>query len=37
MTVAGFSELETRDYGPKGLTETYGVKVKEFKPFDSPS
>jgi osmoprotectant transport system substrate-binding protein len=36
VTVAGFSELETRDYGPKGLTETYGVKVKEFKPFDSP-
>ena len=25
-----------RDYGPKGLTSVYGVKVKEFKPFDSP-
>jgi osmoprotectant transport system substrate-binding protein len=36
VTVAGFSELEDRAYGPKGLTSTYGVKVKEFKPFDSP-
>jgi osmoprotectant transport system substrate-binding protein len=36
VTVAGFSELEERAYGPKGLTATYGVKVKEFKPFDSP-
>jgi osmoprotectant transport system substrate-binding protein len=36
VTVAGFSELEQRPYGPKGLTATYGVKVKEFKPFDSP-
>jgi osmoprotectant transport system substrate-binding protein len=35
VTVAGFSELEQRDYGPKGLTSVYGVKVKEFKPFDS--
>ena len=35
MTVAGFSELEQRDYGPKGLTSVYGVKVKEFKPYDS--
>ena len=36
VTVAGFSELEDRAYGPKGLTSTYGVKVNEFKPFDSP-
>ena len=36
VTVAGFSELEDRAYGPKGLTSTYGVKVKEFKPYDSP-
>jgi osmoprotectant transport system substrate-binding protein len=35
VTVAGFSELEQRDYGPKGLTSVYNVKVKEFKPFDS--
>jgi osmoprotectant transport system substrate-binding protein len=35
VTVAGFSELEQRPYGPKGLTSVYGVKVKEFKPFDS--
>ena len=35
VTVAGFSELEKRDYGPKGLTSVYGVKVKEFKPYDS--
>jgi osmoprotectant transport system substrate-binding protein len=35
VTVAGFSELEERDYGPKGLTSVYGVKVKEFKPYDS--
>ena len=35
VTVAGFSELEKRAYGPKGLTATYGAKVKEFKPFDS--
>jgi osmoprotectant transport system substrate-binding protein len=35
VTVAGFSELEQRDYGPKGLTSVYGVKVKEFKPYDS--
>ena len=36
VTVGGFSELEERAYGPKGLTSTYGVKVKEFKPYDSP-
>ena len=36
VTVAGFSELEDRAYGPKGLTSTYGIKVKEFKPFDAP-
>lgn len=36
VTVAGFSELEQRAYGPKGLTSAYGIKVKEFKPFDSP-
>jgi osmoprotectant transport system substrate-binding protein len=36
VTVAGFSELEKRAYGPTGLTSTYGVKVKDFKPFDSP-
>ena len=35
VTVAGFSELEKRAYGPTGLTSTYGVKVKEFKPYDS--
>jgi osmoprotectant transport system substrate-binding protein len=35
VTVAGFSELEERPYGPKGLTSVYGVKVKEFKPYDS--
>jgi osmoprotectant transport system substrate-binding protein len=35
VTVAGFSELEQRDYGPKGLMSVYGVKVKEFKPYDS--
>jgi osmoprotectant transport system substrate-binding protein len=35
VTVAGFSELEQRDYGPKGLTSAYNVKVKEFKPYDS--
>jgi osmoprotectant transport system substrate-binding protein len=35
VTVAGFSELEERAYGPKGLTTTYGIKVKEFKPYDS--
>ena len=35
VTVAGFSELEQRDYGPKGLTSVYGVRVKEFKPYDS--
>src|ERR687893_239381 len=35
VTVAGFSELEQRDYGPKGLTSVYNVKVKEFKPYDS--
>jgi osmoprotectant transport system substrate-binding protein len=27
MTLGGNSELETRPYGPKGLLETYGVKV----------
>jgi osmoprotectant transport system substrate-binding protein len=36
ITVAGFSELEKRAYGPTGLTSTYGVKVKDFKPLDSP-
>jgi osmoprotectant transport system substrate-binding protein len=36
VRVAGFSELEQRDYGPKGLTSIYNVKVKEFKPLDSP-
>jgi osmoprotectant transport system substrate-binding protein len=35
VTVAGFSELEQREYGPKGLTAVYGVQVKEFKPYDS--
>ena len=35
VTVAGFSELEQRAYGPKGLTSVYNVKVKEFKPYDS--
>ena len=35
VTVAGFSELEKRAYGPTGLTSTYGVKVREFKPYDS--
>jgi len=35
VTVAGFSELEQRDYGPKGLMSVYNVKVKEFKPYDS--
>ena len=35
VTVAGFSELEQRDYGPKGLASVYNVKVKEFKPYDS--
>ena len=36
VTVGGFSELEERAYGPKGLTSAYGIKVKEFKPYDSP-
>lgn len=36
VTVAGFSELENRAYGPKGLTSAYGIKVEEFQPFDSP-
>ena len=35
VSVGGFSELEKRAYGPKGLTSTYGIKVKEFKPYDS--
>ena len=36
VIVGGFSELEERAYGPKGLTSAYGIKVKEFKPYDSP-
>jgi osmoprotectant transport system substrate-binding protein len=35
VTVGGNSELEERAYGPKGLTSVYGIKVKEFKPYDS--
>lgn len=35
VTVAGFSELEQRAYGPKGLASVYKIKVKEFKPYDS--
>ncbi len=36
VVVAGLSGLEQRAYGPRGLTSAYGVKVSEFKPFDSP-
>jgi osmoprotectant transport system substrate-binding protein len=31
ITVGGNSELETRPYGPKALTEKYGIKMKGFK------
>lgn len=31
ITVGGNSELETRPYGPKALTEKYGIKTKGFK------
>lgn len=31
VTVGGNSELETRPYGPKSLTEKYGVEIKGFK------
>jgi osmoprotectant transport system substrate-binding protein len=33
MTLGGNSELETRPYGPKGLEQTYGVKVS-FTPIE---
>jgi osmoprotectant transport system substrate-binding protein len=37
VTLGGPSELETRAYGPQGLEKEYGVKVKAFKPYDSPA
>jgi len=35
--LGGPSELETRAYGPEGLEQVYGAKVKQFKPYDSPA
>jgi osmoprotectant transport system substrate-binding protein len=33
-TLGGPSELEQRPYGPIGLEKVYGVKFKEFQPYD---
>ncbi|WP_375424710.1 ABC transporter substrate-binding protein [uncultured Friedmanniella sp.] len=35
VVLGGPSELETRAYGPEGLEQIYGVKLKQFKPYDS--
>jgi osmoprotectant transport system substrate-binding protein len=35
--LGGPSELENRNYGPKGLEQIYGAKFKQFKPYDSPA
>ena len=37
VTVGGFSELEERAYGPKGLTETYGIRSRSSSPTTRPS
>ncbi|SDT37675.1 osmoprotectant transport system substrate-binding protein [Friedmanniella luteola] len=33
--LGGPSELATRAYGPEGLEQVYGAKLKQFKPYDS--
>lgn len=35
--LGGPSELEKRAYGPEGLDQVYGAKLKQFKPYDSPA
>jgi osmoprotectant transport system substrate-binding protein len=35
--LGGPSELEKRAYGPEGLDQVYGAKIKQFKPYDSPA
>jgi osmoprotectant transport system substrate-binding protein len=35
--LGGPSELEKRPYGPEGLEQVYGAKIKQFKPYDSPA
>ena len=37
LVLGGPSTLATRSYGPQGLEKIYGVKIKEFKPYDSPA
>lgn len=37
LIVGGPTELQDRPYGPQGLEGVYNVKVKQFKPYDSPA
>jgi osmoprotectant transport system substrate-binding protein len=37
VVLGGPPELETREYGPPGLEEIYGTKLKDFKPYPSPA
>lgn len=34
LVLAGNSELETRPYGPEGLSSVYGVTIAQFKPVE---
>lgn len=37
LTLGGPTELKERDYGPPGLEQIYGAKLKGFKAYDSPA
>lgn len=37
VTLGGPTELKKRDYGPPGLEQIYGAKLKSFKAYDSPA
>lgn len=37
VTLGGPTELKERDYGPPGLEQIYGAKLKAFKAYDSPA
>lgn len=37
VTLGGPTELRERDYGPAGLEQIYGSKLKAFKAYDSPA
>lgn len=37
VTLGGPTELKERDYGPPGLEQIYGAKLKGFKAYDSPA